>query len=404
MTDKKDQIIDGIQDVIGKASEVLPKAPKRIIDNTNIAVDIYQEQRGSELPTWKIFIIVSGSTVASAYAASRIEIPTFTASAVMTATGNIPGAFAIFASGSLIALKEGELTYDAVHALLTDVVTSDFFIKYEYSLGDALLEGRNDIAEFFKRTPQSPNSSAIDPLSNDAQYTLPEEGAPSVFPQSPLARQFTPLSSTSSAVVNEGGFFSSVGSFFSGIGSGITDFFGGGSDVGSTPFNPLPARGYERASGIPPADLMRHQLAQRQSPLDIDKILSDAVAKNADSLIDRLIAKNPNMFQKTLGRVLTSSLETFTSEIRKSKSRSLEEAFSNVFSGQSGQQFATSIGSMAAGEIINYGINEIFHKERTRVMTQETERSRQQRESLRLSEGQQAAALLRAIQKGQRNL
>ncbi len=73
-------------------------------------------------------------------------------------------------------------------------------------------------------------------------------------------------------------------------------------------------------------------------------------------------------------------------------------------SGQNGQQLATNIGAMAAGEIVNYGINEIFHKERTRVRTEETERSRQQHESLRLSEGQQATALLRAIQKGQRNL
>ena len=75
-----------------------------------------------------------------------------------------------------------------------------------------------------------------------------------------------------------------------------------------------------------------------------------------------------------------------------------------MFSGQSGQQLASNIGTMAAGEIINYGIDEIFYKERTRVRMQETERSRRERENLRLSEGQQAAALLRAIQKGQRNL
>ena len=59
---------------------------------------------------------------------------------------------------------------------------------------------------------------------------------------------------------------------------------------------------------------------------------------------------------------------------------------------------------MTAGEIIHYGIDEIFHRERTRVRVEETERSRRERENLRLSEGQQAAALLRAIQKGQRNL
>lgn len=105
-----------------------------------------------------------------------------------------------------------------------------------------------------------------------------------------------------------------------------------------------------------------------------------------------------------MGRTLATSFDLFASSIRNGKSKGLEDALFSIFSGKGGKDITTNLAAATAGEFLNYGIQELFYKERTSVNSRESDRSRQALSDFRTSRGQQAAELTRMVQRGQRNL
>ncbi len=183
---------------------------------------------------------------------------------------------------------------------------------------------------------------------------------------------------------SSGGLLSTVSNFFGGL-------FGGGSSGTASQFMPRSSSGgFTRASPV--------------DPTSVEQVVGQALEKHADRIVEKIIAQNPNMFQASVGRVLSQSVERFGEALRKGRINDLEDAFSNVFRGKNGEiGLAADIGNQVIGGLLQAGVGELLNKTRTSTFTRESDRSINANNDFRQSRGQQATELIRLLEKGRRN-
>ncbi len=187
------------------------------------------------------------------------------------------------------------------------------------------------------------------------------------------------------------GFSTSIGNFIGNIGSGIADFFAGSSSGGTSQFMPRRGGGgFTRASTV--------------TPSSVEGIIGQALEKQADSIVEKIIAKNPNMFQASVGRVLAQSTQRFGEALRKGRINDLEDAFTAVLRGKPGEVgIMYDIGNHVIGGLLEAALKEVFNKTRTSTFARESDRSVNVNNNFRQSRGQQAVELIRLLEKGKRN-
>ncbi len=191
-------------------------------------------------------------------------------------------------------------------------------------------------------------------------------------------------------------FRNSTFDFFSDIGSGISDFFdglfnGGSSSEGITSqLTPRSGGNFTRNSTI--------------DPDNIEGVIGQAIERNADSIVSKIIKDNPNMFRASVGRILAGSAQRFGDALRKGRINDLEDAFSSVFRGKNGEiGLAADIGNQVIGGLLQAGVGELLNQTRTTTNSREFDRSINANNDFRCSRSQQAAELIRIVEKGKRN-
>lgn len=184
-----------------------------------------------------------------------------------------------------------------------------------------------------------------------------------------------------------GGILAGIGGFFDGLANRIGGFMGlGGSNSGSLALASGPF-GFGRIGFDPGGDL--------------EKLFSQGIDKFTDKLADRL-TKNDNILNNALGTTLMQNSGLFTDLIRKGRLGDLTGGLEDLFSSKNiGDVFGNFIGNAAAagvGKLLGVG------RVRTRVTSQESERSRKASRNWNPSRSQQAAMLAQMVQQGSKNL
>ncbi|MCH2547178.1 MAG: hypothetical protein MK052_06185 [Alphaproteobacteria bacterium] len=143
----------------------------------------------------------------------------------------------------------------------------------------------------------------------------------------------------------------------------------------------------------------------RTSNLNLESLLGAEISRSADSIVDRIIGRNPNMFQASAGRFLSQSVERFGEALTKGRIDSIEDAFTSVLGGKNGAiGFASNIGNQVVGGLLQSGLDKLFGGTKTSTTSYESARSIAAGNAFGMSRGQQAAEMLMQLQKGQRNL
>lgn len=191
-----------------------------------------------------------------------------------------------------------------------------------------------------------------------------------------------------------GGFFSSIGNFFSGIGNGISDFFGGllGNVLGMGGGSLMPP--------FSPTSSMR-----RASTIDIREFNIPTLNTLSTSLLDKLTRGTVRLERKPGFDFAQMGFSGFSKLARQARTQDLETAIANVMYGKGdGIGIASDISNQVIGGLLRSGLGELFGGKHVSVSTRESARSRQVQHAFQFSRGQQAAELLRQLQKAKRDL
>ncbi|MCH2547173.1 MAG: LysM peptidoglycan-binding domain-containing protein [Alphaproteobacteria bacterium] len=222
----------------------------------------------------------------------------------------------------------------------------------------------------------NPHISSPSRLSVGQELNVPSP-APSVFSNGnipvPVDKPLAPSASASG-----GGVFASISNLFGGL------FSGGDATMGYTSIIPSHSR---------------------TSNLNLESLLGAEISRSADSIVDRIVGRNPNMFQTSAGRFLSQSVERFGEALTKGRIDNFEDAFTSVLGGKNGAiGFASNIGNQVVGGLLQSGLDKLFGSTKTSTTSYESARSIAAGNAFGMSRGQQAAEMLMQLQKGQRNL
>jgi hypothetical protein len=151
--------------------------------------------------------------------------------------------------------------------------------------------------------------------------------------------------------------------------------------------------------------ILGNKNTSRTSNLSLESLLGAEISRSADGIVDRIIGRNPNMFQASAGRFLSQSVERFGQALIKGRIDSFEDAFTSVLGGKNGALgFASDIGNQVVGGLLQSGLGKLFGGTKTSTTSYESARSIAAGNAFGMSRGQQAAEMLTQLQKGQRNL
>jgi hypothetical protein len=163
------------------------------------------------------------------------------------------------------------------------------------------------------------------------------------------------------------------------------------------------ATGLSTSSGVFSTSIIPNH--SRTSNLNLESLLGAEISRTADGIVDRIIGRNPNMFQASAGRFLSQSVERFGEALTKGRIDSFEDAFTSVLGGKNGAiGFASNIGNQVVGGLLQSGLGKLLGGTKTSTTSYESARSIAAGNAFGMSRGQQAAEMLTQLQKGQRNL
>ncbi|MCH2547241.1 MAG: hypothetical protein MK052_06505 [Alphaproteobacteria bacterium] len=158
-------------------------------------------------------------------------------------------------------------------------------------------------------------------------------------------------------------------------------------------------------SGDTLTSLVASANTSRTSNLNLESLLGAEISRSADGIVNRIIGRNPDMFQVSAGRFLSQSAERFGEALTKGRIGSIEDAFTSALGGKNGAfGFLSNIGNQVVGGLLQSGLDKILDGTKTSTTSYESARSIAAGNTFGMSRGHQAAEMLTQLQKGQRNL